>query len=84
MKTQTDEEIELQQEVETGMDNLGTVIGQMQRSKVAYIILKQFMELEDPSEELKVKFYSWLLSSEHAAAKDRAIQRCFEEMLRLD
>ncbi len=60
------------------------MIGRMPREKVAYIIIKQFMQNEEPSEELQNKFLNWFASPANREEKEKAMQRCFYEILEQD
>ncbi len=84
MKTGTDEEIKVQREIETDIESLCKKLMRMPCEEVAYGIIKMFMQQENPSDRLRDAFHDWLLSPENGEAKEKAMQRCFEEFLTQD
>ena len=63
---------------------LEIMLRSMPRDKVAYAIINTFMKVEDPSDEHCNQFWSWLCSPENAEAKEKAMERCFNEFLALE
>lgn len=45
----------------------------------AYKVIRSYMSLDDPSDDMREKFAGWLLDSRNAEAKDKAMEQIFCE-----
>ena len=71
-------------EIDEAISDLEKLISQTPPEKVAYVIMKMFLNTKEPSEELRDTFVTWLLSPRNAQAKEVALERCFCEALESD
>ena len=77
-------EIEINDAIDGAISDLERLIRQSPQEKVAYVILKMFLNTEEPSERLIRQFHDWLGSPINAQAKEAAFERCFYETLESD
>ena len=67
--------------VETFDEEIIRLAGQLSREEMAYMIMKLFLNNENPSTGLIQQFHDWLVSPINAQAKEIAFERCFYEAL---
>ncbi len=56
-------------------------VRQMPREQVAYRIIKLYTQADDISAETRNRFWRWLSSPDNAEAKEKALERFFNEIL---
>ncbi len=56
-------------------------VRQMPRKQVAYRIIKLYIDADEISVETRNRFWRWLSSPNNAEAKEKALERFFNEIL---
>lgn len=61
------------------MLDLARRIGEMPPEELAYRVIRSYFSTEQPKEKATERFLLWLCSDRNAAAKERAMERFFDE-----
>ena len=71
----------MENEIYEVISDIRAKVRQMPREQVAYRIIKLYMDTAEISVETRNRFWQWLSSPDHAEAKEKALERCFNEIL---
>lgn len=81
MKTRTDDEVSLNNEIKEELERLDKLIGQSSPEDVAYVVIKSFLDTESPDDSIRTDFLKWLFHPRNEKAKNAALERCFAEIM---